>query len=70
MELTLEEDEFPIVPLIRGVDVRRQALPEMTDGHGVAWKHLVVAHAPKPVVLEGSLIVIQRSLLDQLESDV
>lgn len=49
---TLEEDKFPIVPLVGGVDVRGQALPEVADGHRVTGQHLVVTHTPKPLVLQ------------------
>ena len=52
MEPTLEEDKFPISPLVGGVDVGRQAPPEVTDGHRVTWQHLVVTHTPKPLVLQ------------------
>ena len=50
-EPTLEEDEFPVVPLVGSVDVGGQTLPEVADGHGVAGQHLVVANAPQPLVL-------------------
>jgi len=50
-EPTLEEDELSVVPLVGGVDVGRQALPEVSDGHRVAGQHPVVADTPQPLVL-------------------
>jgi len=52
MRPTFEEDKFPVVPLVGGVDVGGQALPEVTDGHRVTRQHLVVTHTPKPLVLQ------------------
>lgn len=49
---TFEKDKFPVRPLVGGVDVRRQALPELVDLHGVALLHLVVPQAPEPAVLQ------------------
>lgn len=50
--ISFEEDEFAILPLIGSVDGRRQAPPELADGHWVAVHHLVVPHPPEPAFLE------------------
>lgn len=65
MEPTLEEDKFPVVPLVGGVDVRGQALPEVTDGHRVTLQHLVVAHTPKPLVLQTHTFTWIRNTLER-----
>lgn len=51
-QATFEEDKFPIIPLVGCVDVGRQSLPEMADGHRVTCQYLVVPHAPKPLILK------------------
>lgn len=51
-QTTFEEDEFAIVPLVGRVDVWRQTLPEMADGHRVTCQDFVVPHTPKPLILK------------------
>lgn len=52
--VTFEEDKLAIFPLVGSVDGRRQAPPELADGHWVAIHHLVIPHPPEPAFLEGS----------------
>lgn len=51
MSLTFKEDEPAIVPFVRGIDVSRQASPEVIDGHGVVIQNPVPAHPPEPAAL-------------------
>lgn len=52
--VTFEENKFAILPLIGSVDGRRQAPPELANGHWVSVHHLVIPHPPEPSLLETS----------------
>lgn len=56
---TFKEDEFPIRPLVGGVNARRQTSPELIDLHGVTLLDLVVPQTPKPAVLEHNVSTIR-----------
>lgn len=50
-QLTFEKDETPVLALVGGTDVARQAPPEVPDGHGIVVQDAVVPHPPEPAAL-------------------
>lgn len=63
--LTFEKSKLPIIPFKGGVNMSRQAPPEVTNRHWVSIQDVIVANPPEPFFLKTKAAIFNHCCLSK-----